>query len=849
MSNPEVGEAFVKLRLDPADFENEIKDTVESSAEEAQKTLDQQIDGQAQKILDLQTKAEAANLRSLSAGAQGQKSIAEAEALSAGLLNLQANIAQAQFAAENTLRSAAGAMGAEREQLLAAAEAYQVAAKIGQDTLDRSIRAGRIVEPNVPGQGGPLGRLEELARGAGTRGGLGQLLASGARLGALGIAATAVFQSFTHLQSALRVTGDEAFSMGGKFRNATASLLTADVVGAFQALTRERPAQIVGDLAAKLEEAKQKGDPLVITQEKLNALYQKSPQELGNYINALVGLDKISVQTGLQMFKIAEANQAVERTARAAAIATGDVAAAIEKAGSEAAAFGEKSNDFGRGVGAIEQERQRTIAQGGPTPLPGTGGTAVGNEIRASIISRIADDQKRTALELENAKTIQAQRRATFENVRNTEAAAGAWKDYVIATTAVAKATEAAKNATETAATAAQDAANTVRDAQAGRIRDEGARLQAELANARIVERQKQAAARAAEGTRQAAAANAAYEQAVTARVQIENQIKDRNDAAAKAAQDERQSTEAARLANAEARAALTARTTDDIAAIKATRDYYQNLAKTLSGSAAEAAKAEAIAATARLKSVSTGDAAALREQRLQNALQASALTGRLSDDKKAAEQLVAFWKSQVNDAEGLAKARAEGDLLSAKARLDAVEQATTNLKEQKIQNRIQAARLTADSGDDKRAANDLVKFWQKQFKEAEGAAKVTAQSRLIAAKLARQALEGDKTDAGGPSTIDFLGISQQITREFAGNLLPTGSSSALAGLFKLPGITAGGSPEEQQVDELKKIRQLLEQKGIGAAVTVNQSFRDPDQSGFVQARFAKLAMVEAFNG
>lgn len=854
MSNPEVGSAFVKLQLDPADFEEQIVSTAEAGAEKAQAEIDKQTDQVAQSILDLRTRSEAANLRALAAQARGQQTVAEAEILAAGLLNLQANIAQAQFAAEDALRSAAAAMGAEKEQFLAAADAYKTAAQIGQDTLERSRRAGRIVEPNVPGQegqGGVLGQLGGLlgSASAGRTGGLGGITALITRLGPLGLAAGAAFQAFNELQSMLRVTGDEAFTTSGKIRNAASDLTSLNIIGAFKSLTADRPAELSGALTQGLEEIKQKSDDLFLSEEKLLAIRDKSEEGLQIYLSVLASAGHISEETAAGLDKVV--NQLFRQ--REAALATENALAnyneQLARASSEAAQFGERGNEFGRGAGAIEREAQRVVAQGGPTPLPGTGGTQVGNEIRASIASRIADDQKRTALELENAKTIQAQRRQTFENVRNTEAAAGAWKDYVLATTEVTKATQAAKQATQAAAEAAQDAANTVRDAQAGRIRDEGARLQAELANARIVERQKQAAARAAQGTEEAAKANAVYEQAITSRVALENQIKDRNEAAATAALEERRSSEQARLSNAEAKAALTARAADDIAAIKATRDYYLNLAKTLKGSAAEAARGEAIAASARLATAKTGGSE-LQEQLIQNAISAASLTSRLSDDRAAAQKLVTFWKQQVEDATGVAKARAEGGLLDAQGRLDSANQARVNLDEQRIQNRINRARLTADRQDDKDAADALVRFWQKQFKNAEaGADKVAAESKLIAAKLAQKGLEGAAGDTG-PSTIDFLGISQQIFADFASNLLPTGSAASRAGLFQLPGITAGvGGPEEQQVDELKRIRELLERNGAGARVEVNQSFREPDQSGFAQARFARFAMEEAFNG
>lgn len=855
MSSPEVGSAFVKLQLDPADFEDQITATAEAGAEKAQAVIDQSVEGQAQAILDLRTRSEAANLRALAAQARGQQTLAEAETLAAGLLNLQANIAQAQFAAEDALKSAASAMGAEREQFLAAAEAYKVAAEIGQDTLQRSREAGKVLEPKIPGQeggaGGILGQLGGLLGGAsaGRTGGLGGITALITRLGPLGLAAGAAFQAFNELQSKLRATGDEAFTTSGKIRNAAAELTSLNVIGAIDALTATRPAELSGGLQAGLDEIKQKTDDLFLSEDKLLAIREKSQEGLQIYLGVLAAQGHISDETAAQLDKVVNQLFRQREAAEAAETSLANYNEQLARAGSEAAQFGERGNEFGRGAEAINREREATIAAGG-TFVAGTGGTEVGNQIRANIASRIADDQKRTQQELENAKIIQAQKKATFENVRETEAAAAAWKEYVFATTEVTKATQAAKQATQAAADAAQDAANTVRDAQAGRIRDEGQRLQAELANARILERQAAAAAKAAEGTQKAAAANAAYEQAITARVQLENQIKDRNEAAAEAALLEKQSTDAARLANAEARAALTTRTSDDIAAIKATRDYYLALAKTLKGSEAEAAKAAAISATARLEAAK-GGGTELREQLLQNQLSAASLTSRLSDDRQAAQALVRFWESQVADAEGLAKARAQGNLNSAKARLDAVEQAKTQLDEQRIQNRINAARLTADPGDDKAAANALVRFWQKKFNEAEeGAEKVAAETKLIAAKLAAK---GSQTGGDtGPSTIDFLGISQQISRDFAGNLLPTGSSSQLAGLFKLPGIAAGAGtgPEEEQVDELRRIRQLIEQRGgLGANVTVNQNTRAPDPTGFAQAHFARFAMEEAFNG
>jgi hypothetical protein len=180
------------------------------------------------------------------------------------------------------------------------------------------------------------------------------------------------------------------------------------------------------------------------------------------------------------------------------------------------------------------------------------------------------------------------------------------------------------------------------------------------------------------------------------------------------------------------------------------------------------------------------------------------------------------------------------------------------DLQQQRIQNRVAAAQLTSGLGDDKRAADDLIKFWQNQVKHAQGIEKERARSNLISARLARQGLDNQGEQAGaGMSTIDFLKISQSIFRDFAGNLLPTGGPEAAKALFAptagVPGIADSASMAQQtdvdQLNELRQIRFLLERNGSGATVHVSQSFRQPDGTGYAQARYARLAMEDAFNG
>jgi len=213
-------------------------------------------------------------------------------------------------------------------------------------------------------------------------------------------------------------------------------------------------------------------------------------------------------------------------------------------------------------------------------------------------------------------------------------------------------------------------------------------------------------------------------------------------------------------------------------------------------------------------------------------------------------------------------------------------------------------------------SAADLVAFWQKQVDQATGLDKERKKSNLIAAQLAqKQLLEGSKSEDLGPTTIDFLKAGQEILKNFAGNLLPTGSTEALKAMIPSIGpvdfrrqkdqlkppevpLTPDEVPtgneldrqrqarereasiasevtqptgdaavrsrnladpsdvnlgdtlkvEQDQLTELKAIRQLLE-GGVGTTVNVTQNMRTPDPSGFAQAKYARFAMEEAFNG
>lgn len=846
MSNPEVGELFLKLRLDAAGFATELTEAVESGADEAQAQVDDSIEETAQKILDLRTRAEAASLRAVTAEAKGDQGLGRAEALASQLLNLQANIAQAQFAAEDAMNSAANAMGSEKEQFLAAAEAYKTAAEIGQDTLRRSQEAGRLVEPNIPGQQerGIGANIRELLTATGRSGGAGGLVAIGARLGVVGLAATTAFQAFNELQGMLRVTGDEAFTLEGKLRNAGAELLTGNIIGGIKALTADRPAELTSGLTAAIEAQKNAQDELFLSEEKLLTIRGKGREELELYLGVLAASGNISDETAEQLIKVTERLYDQAAAAEVTATAMNDVAEAISRAGSEAAAFGERGGDFGRGPGAID--RENALPTTGAQALTDPSATAeVQGAVRAAFAKRtetLADDLKEAEKEVDRI-------RERNNNLRNvTDGRAARYRELVEAQNRaldLEKQLAAQQQATDEAIASNQASIASSLASRSETLTDDLSAAQAEVN--RIRERN-----RRIQGNRQQEVQQ--QRELVDAETRVSN-IQDAIAADNQRLADEQLQAQQQAIQNDIARAALTKRKDDDIKAFQSLVEFWKQV-KASADTVLEREQAESglIDAQQRLRAAQTGvsDSSELVQQRLQNAVAAAGLTGRLSDDRKAAADLVRFWKQQVQDAEGVAKARAEGSLIDAQARVQAVERQKTELQEQRIRTRQAAAQLTAGLEDDKLAADALIAFWKKQVKNAEGLEKEVAKQNLIAAQLAKKNLEGGGRD-GGPSTIDFLGISQSITREFAGNLLPTGSAEQLRGLFQLPGITVpdhtADSPEVQSANELKRIRELLERNGSGAKVEVTQNFRDPDATGFAQARFARFAMEEAFNG
>jgi hypothetical protein len=783
--------------------------------------------------------------------------------------------------------------------------------------------------PGAPGGGG--GGIFDSITGPGgilrSRSGtssLAGILGTTARFGLAGLAFGAAFSGLSELQNALRATGDEAFTTQGKIRNLGSELLSGNLIGGIKAVLAQKPAdfdQPLQDALAQLEATKKAAAETTISAQQLvnlqgtpnrpqdserNTGYERykvnvegASDALENFLAKEVQEGHISKERARELAKVApELTKQAQATLDAAA-ATDAYSAALERAGGSAAKlFGPEGFGGARGPGGIPTPQFDSSIPAGTvigrqtTGIPrdiiqpdlstftqGTGGTEVGNQIRDSITSRIQNDQLRLQAEVKNARIIQDQKRETFEAARGTQQVGAAWSDFVAATTVVRNKVAEARAAGQANTEAIQAAGSRARDAQAAQIADPTARLNAQLANAQKDEATAAAtlaqAKKANKSARDIAEANATYQEAVAARAGIEQQISDNTKAAAQAAADDAQNAHELRLANNIAAAALTARKSDDKKFYNEAIDYYRTLSRDSSRTATEREQARGQVTTLKQglkEALSGGGGDELQLAQLQHQLAQAQQVGSIPLQRRAAKRLVDFWEGQVKDATGVEKAQAQASLIGARGQLKAVDQSAVDLRQQRIQNRVAAAQLTEGLGDDKRAADDLVKFWQNQVKHATGVDKETKRASLIAAKLARQSLDKEGEQSGtGIGTIDFLKLSQGIMRDFAGNLLPTGGPEQARSLFEGSGDEGGGGvgdfggmtsitssfdigtgadlTAEAQVEELRQIRRLLERNGTGATVHVNQSFRQPDGTGYAQARYAKLALEDAFNG
>lgn len=855
---------------------------------------------------ELQQLSELAATQAQAASLLGDEAGRAAKELESAVLGQLALAEQADFAGRQAILGAAETSGIARQQLEAEAQVFVLSAEQFRAEADRLRREG-LSQPGQPGGGEAgrrgLGRFGELLG----EGELARQVRSFARFGVGGFAFAAAFQGLGELQKELRVTGDEAFSTEGRIRNLGAELVTGNIVGGLKALTETGGtaafSQGLEEAIKAMEAAQVASSANTVTEAKLIEKYQEGSGALEEYLAVLGAFGKISLEEAAQLNAVAKRLSEQEEATKNATSAWADYEAAVASAGSAATKFGREGGIAGRGPGSfatvlagqgqpgqvtgqqLTGERRPIVTNPFPNEVfqAGTGGQEVGNRIRESLNQRIQSERERLQADLASARIIQQQARANFEAAKRAAdgngQAADEFEKLVTATTALGNAAQAVKDQAARAADEIQQANDRIANAQIAAIRDPAAQAQAQLARDQATQTREgneleKAKAAFKKGTIDAAAlkqAQAEYAEAVSATQITQNGITDAQEAATEAAKQSRLSAQQQGLENEIAKAALTARLSDDREAFAAAIAYWKNLASQ-AGTAEEreAAQAKVIALRDQRSQALQQDVSGLRQQQLQNQLAAAQLAGNIPAERRAAEAIVKYWEGQEKALQGTQKAQATAARIAAEGTLKGIDESAIGVEEQKIQNRIQAARLTKGLGDDKRAADALVAFWQQQVDDAEGADKVRKRANLIAARLARQGLE-EQTSAsagGGFGTVDFLKISQGIFRDFASNLLPTGGPEAARALF--PGFEAAQTQAavagidtsdvvgratqielgEQQVDELKAIRRTLERNGAGSTtVNVTQNHRVPDPSGFAQARWARFAMEEAFNG
>lgn len=763
MSN-QVGEGYVTIRPVVGDFSQQVTQQMEQGLQKTQAQVDKLVEDTTKRIEDLQLRAQAATLRG--------------DTLQGARLAFQAQLEQVTFARDDARRQAAALVtddqAAMRELLLASADAYEQARIKLQQMINKSEQTGR-----APGEPGLLQRVEQLARGSGTRGGIGQLLSSAGRFGALGFGAAAGFQAVSELSRALRVTGDEAFTAEGKIRNLGAELLTGNLIGGVRALLAERTAQIAPGIEARIKALKDAQDPLVITEEKLLDARSRGEDKLNEYLAAMLAFGKISIDQAIGLSKVTDELEAQQVAAAQTAAEWNKLAAAQEKAQREG------SGGPGRPSPAAAQAALKQRFENADATQASQ---EAADRIRASITSRIANDRERAAKEVEDAKLVEAHARASFEILKGTERGRDAFQRVVEAHTDVVNKQRALTALAEQEAQAVEE--------RAARLAQINLDIQAAIAEGTASAADDRAALVAAMVAAQnkflaQVPGTEEWSQALLDWTRAANAVKAFDEAQKKAAQERAKAAQAEKdrtadahrravelgLENQIAAAALTKYKSDDKKAYDAAIAYWRNIRDRAAVASVE--RAEAQAKLNQLKedrrralageAPTSEDVNALIQQRLENKLAAAQLTGGLADDRAAAQAMVRYWRAQVADAEGLAKERARGNLIAARLRAQGVEEARKSLQELRLRNNIAAAQLTDGLEDDKKAAHALVVFWQKQFEAAKGVEKEQARASLIAAQLAEKQL----TDTGGGTTVfDLLTKVAERFAQFSGDLI-----------------------------------------------------------------------------
>lgn len=305
------------------------------------------------------------------------------------------------------------------------------------------------------------------------------------KFGAGALAFGAVITTLQRAEEALKVTGDEAFTTEGKLRNLGSAILTGDLIGAFEALSAHAdsartqldallsdPQTRGGDLAAFGQEAGKTATGL----EQAAA----AAKTLGEEDSAL---GEALARGAAETREAANDALALARAFEASTSAANDVSAAIDAAGSDVAAFGERT----RGAGAVATEAGRP--RGAPSSGDSTATAETENAVAASLAARTRSLQD----ELGVARREAAQAAQLERNLNEvSEGAAARHQATVEANTRVvqieqeidARAAQKAKEAQATRERAAREAEAARKEA--ARLAAEEARAAAAAAKAEI---------------------------------------------------------------------------------------------------------------------------------------------------------------------------------------------------------------------------------------------------------------------------------------------------------------------------------------------------------------------------
>ena len=194
-------------------------------------------------------------------------------------------------------------------------------------------------------------------------------LGLGLKAGLVGLGVTAAFQAVNELTDSLRVTGAEATTTEGKFRNLGAELLSGNLIGAIKAL-RVEPQLAANELERLTQASLAAGNQTELDGLRARAA-SKGWEQLAGQLRSVSAA--VSAITGAR---------AVE--AQRIQIGTVTVRTGLRGAAAEVAQFGEREGRFGRGPSAVAEERSRRASD-----LPG---------LRLAIAQKKAEDAKTTAL-------------------------------------------------------------------------------------------------------------------------------------------------------------------------------------------------------------------------------------------------------------------------------------------------------------------------------------------------------------------------------------------------------------------------------------------------------------------